>query len=214
MQFFCNERILEKCNLLQGRGQWRFTLSNKTTLGCRNSVSFVKRSRLTGAINRGFYTIYCYLVLNRFSKQFESGNERAKHKNVLQFELGKAKPTLLRVPEPVTEGNPEKKITSPSVHFLRDFNGNSFSPQVAHARMRHKKIPTTKAIGIYYNFSDLFTQNTSRNNDFLDFRSAFINLCDFRIAHHAFYMVFRYITIATVDLDGLDGRIHSHLRRI
>lgn len=57
----------------------------------------------------------------------------------------------------------------------------------------------------------LFAQDATRNHDFLDFRSTFINLRDLCVAHHPFDMVFGNITVTAVDLYGFDRRVHGDL---
>ena len=61
-------------------------------------------------------------------------------------------------------------------------------------------------IGLFEQFSGYY--------NFLNFGSSLVDLGDFGIAHEAFYMVFFYITIASMYLHGLYGYVHGHFGSI
>ena len=53
-------------------------------------------------------------------------------------------------------------------------------------------------------------EEMSGDNDALDFAGPFPDLADFGVAHVALDRVILGVPVASVDLDGLDGRPHSH----
>ncbi len=63
---------------------------------------------------------------------------------------------------------------------------------------------------IYLKESILPFQNTSGYNDFLNLRSSFVNLSDFRIAHHSLHVVLFHETISTMNLNRLNRLLHCH----
>lgn len=60
----------------------------------------------------------------------------------------------------------------------------------------------------------LILKNRPGNYDFLYFGSPFVYLCNFGIAHHAFHMVFFYIAVTAMNLNGFNSDIHGRLRSI